>query len=45
MFQQHYEARIRELERRLTTVTRERDDLQKDVESLCLENGSSMFSR
>jgi hypothetical protein len=38
------EARCRELERQVATLQRERDELQKDVESLCLSNGASMFS-
>ncbi|GAX74638.1 hypothetical protein CEUSTIGMA_g2086.t1 [Chlamydomonas eustigma] len=38
------ESRIRELEKKLASVCQERDDLQKDVEALCLQNGSSMFS-
>jgi hypothetical protein len=38
------EQRVRELERRLASVLQERDELQKDVEALCLQNGGSMFS-
>lgn len=37
--------RLRELDRRLTAVTRERDQLASDVEALCLRDGGSMFSR
>ena len=38
------EHRVKELERKLATVTQERDDLLKDVEALAISNGSSMFS-
>ena len=38
------ELRVRELERKLASVTQERDDLLKDVEALAISNGSSMFS-
>ncbi len=41
----NHELRIKDLERRLASVTQERNDLQKDVEALCLSSGSSMFSR
>lgn len=36
--------RISELEKQLAAVTRERDDLHRDVEALCLSRGSHMFS-
>jgi len=35
---------VRELEKKLLLITQERDQLQRDVETLCLQNGSSMFS-
>lgn len=38
------DRRIKELEALLSTVQQERDDLQRDVESLCLQQSGSMWS-
>ena len=44
MSQPTLEQRVRDLERKLSLVQSERDDLLKDVEALAISNGSSMFS-
>lgn len=36
------QSRVWELERQLVQVQQERDDLQKDVEALCLKDSSAM---
>lgn len=39
------EQRVRDLERKLAAVQRERDDLQSDVEALCLQARSHAETR
>lgn len=39
------EQRVRDLERKLAAVQRERDDLQSDVEALCLQARSHADTR
>ncbi len=38
------EQRVRDLERKYAAVTAERDELQRDVEALCLSQSGDMFS-